>query len=989
MGKQTDANRKAQIAIKGAATRSPGPDPVSRSDGRGSCIVGIGASAGGLEALEAFFSQMPADSGLVFVVVQHLDPDHKSILVDLLARRTAMEVIQVEDRMRVKPNGVYVIPPHKYLTLLQDVLHLLEPDPPQGFRLPIDFFFRSLSEDSGEKAIGIILSGTGMDGALGIKAIKGAGGITMAQEEGSAKFGSMPKSAIDTGCVDYVFPPEQMPQELMKYVRHPYIAAPLWRNLEAPILAKPERLDKIFILLRSHTGHDFSQYKRNTIGRRIERRMAVHQIGSLDDYIRFLDHKEAEIDALFKDLLIGVTSFFRDAEAFETLREQVARPVVAQRSAETPIRVWVAGCSTGEEAYSFSILLREEIDTSTKDLKIQIFATDIDSHALDIAREGVYPNSIAADVSPQRLTRFFTKEGAHYRINKPIRDTVVFAKQDLIKDSPFSKLDLIVCRNLLIYMTGNLQRKILPLFHYTLNPTGFLMLGPSETVGDFADLFALIDSKWKIFQAKRAVRPVEVPITTPQIRDVAVNKRAGVHPMSATNLGQRFEKILLEHHTSPCVIINEKYDILHFHGQTSGYLNSPTGAATFNLLKMAREGLRVELRTALHKAFKNQTRVVYAAVRAGEKGTPRTVNLIIEPFEQEFVPGLMMVIFEEVMGPATTSKAHKQPQKGTSWPDQRIADLEGELNSTKEELDTAREEFTSTNEELQSINEELQSTNEEMETSKEELQSVNEELQTVNTELQSKLDELSQTNNDIQNLLNSTQIGTIFLDTHLRIRRFTPTIIKLFKLIPGDIGRPLDDLASHLIDDAIVSDATEVLQTLATKEQERQSKEGEWFLVRMFPYRTLTNVIDGIVITFTDISELKRQKQAAEANARYAEGIIGAMWEPLLVLNKALQVVSANSAYYDTFGIGKYETEGRLVYELGNGQWNIPELKRLLEEILPQDSAIDNFEMEHTFQQIGRKKMSVKARRLVLAADKDKDELILLAIRDLTPGSRL
>ncbi|MEO5657966.1 MAG: chemotaxis protein CheB [Nitrospiria bacterium] len=970
-----------------------------RSEWEGLGIVGIGASAGGLEALEAFFRQMPADSGLAFVVVQHLDPGHKSIMVDLLARRTAMKVLQVADGMRVTPNSVYVIPPHKYLALLQDVLHLLDPDPRQTFRLPIDVFFRSLSEDKGEKAIGIVLSGTGTDGALGIKAVKGSGGMTMAQDEGSAKFSSMPKSAIATGCVDYVVPPEQMPRELMKYIRHPYMAAALRKDREAPDLAEPDRLDKIFILLRSHTGHDFSQYKRNTISRRIERRMAVHQLEHIDDYIRYLRDTKPEIDALFKDLLIGVTSFFRDPEAFETLREQVVRPLVARQSAETPIRVWVAGCSTGEEAYSLAMLLREEIvDTSTKNLKIQIFATDIDRHALDIAREGIYPDSIAADVSPQRLTRFFTKEGAHYRINQPIRDTVVFAKQDLIKDPPFSKLDLIVCRNLLIYMTNTLQRKILPLFHYTLNPMGYLMLGPSETVGDFVDLFALTEKKWKIFQAKHAVRPVEFPLM-PQTLKVMVATRGGVHALGATNLAQRFEKLLLEDHTPPCVIVNAKYDILHFHGQTRGYLNPPTGAATFNLLKMAREGLRIELRTALHKAFRDHTRVVHAAIRVGGKGTPRTVNLVIEPLEQEFVAGLMLVIFEEATTSTSTStsKKHTSAQKEADRPHRLIEDLENELNSTREtlqttieELDNAKEEFTATNEELQSTNEEFQSTNEELETSKEEMQSVNEELLTVNTELQSKLDELSQVHNDIQNLLNSTQIGTIFLDTRLRIKRFTPMAGRVFSLIPGDVGRPLNHLASHLVDDKIVSDAGWVLQTLAVKEQERQTKEGEWFLMRMVPYRTMTNVIDGIVITFTDISELKKQKRAAEASARYAEGIIGAMWDPLLVLNKTLQVVSANTAYYDTFGIGKHETEGRLVYELGNGQWNIPDLKRLLEEILPQNSTIDNFEMEHTFQQIGRKKMSVKARRLILAdkdkdKDKDKDELILLAIRDLTP----
>ena len=952
------------------------------------CVVGIGASAGGLEALEQFFNNTPPDTGLAFVVVQHLDPEHRSMMVDLLKRYTAMKVFQAEDGMRIKPNCVYVIPPNKFLSILHGALQLIEPDPSYGFRGPIDFFLRSLAEDREEKAISIILSGTGSDGALGIKAVKGAGGMTLVQAPHSAKYDNMPASAIATGCADHILPPEKMPRELIKYIQHPYILKT--SKIDSVEPKALDYLEKIFLLLRSHTGHDFTYYKRNTITRRIERRMAVHQITKLGDYVRYLQQNKTEVGALFKEILIGVTSFFRDPEAFEALKKKVVSRVFEEKTMDMPVRVWVAGCSTGEEAYSVAMILVEEMEKGPKHFPIQIFATDIDENALEIARAGVYPESIFADVSSQRLKHFFVKEGNVYRIKKHIRQLIVFAEQDLIKDPPFSKLDLIVCRNLLIYLSSVLQKKIFPLFHYTLNPNGFLMLGPSESIGECADLFTLMDRRLKIFQRKSSPNVIAeyraAPLTN-EGRDLL--KRVGPKSSADMSLIQLTEKALLEGYAPSCVIINEKCDIVHFRGRTGHYLEPPTGEASLNILKMAREGLRIELRSAIHKAFKKQTAVTRSGIRIKDNGTWRVVNLVVKPFEQESLQGLMMVIFEDV-APAFTKE--ESPAKGdeVSPVDQRILDLEHELNSTKEslqttieELETSNEELKSTNEELQSTNEELQSANEDLETSKEELQSINEELVTVNSELQGKLDELSQTNNDMINLLSSTEVGTIFLDNRLNIKRFTPAITKVINLIPSDIGRPIGHIASNFLYEDLLQDIDQVLKTFVFKEKELQTRNGEWYLMKILPYRTTDNTIDGVVITFLNMTEAKRAKLALEDVLRYVDHLTAAVGEPLMILNTQLRVLSVNDAYCKIFRLKKEETEGKGLYQLGKGEWNIPKLKQLFEEALPQNSFIENVEIERDIEKAGRVKMSLNLRRVKLTskAIANEDELILLAIR--------
>jgi two-component system CheB/CheR fusion protein len=866
-----------------------GPDVRPEEQPRkGFPIVGIGASAGGLAAFEAFFSGMPVDTnpGMAFVLVQHLAPDHKSILTDLIRRYTRMQVFEVEDGMAVKPNCAYIIPPNRDMAFLNGTLQLMEPSAPRGQRLPIDFFFRSLAQDQRERAIGIVLSGTGSDGTQGVRAITGEGGMVMAQNLASTEYDGMPRSAIATGLVDYELPPAEMPAQLIAYVAHAF-GKPLRRATALPPKAE-NGLKKIFILLRAQTGHDFSQYKPSTIHRRIERRMAVHQIETMDGYVKYLQQTPPEVEALFRDLLIGVTSFFRDPEAFKAFEEQILPKLFAGKSAGGVIRVWSPGCSTGEEAYSLAILLQERLEALKRSYKVQVFATDVDSQAITAARAGLYPASIAADISPERLARFSSAEpdGSVYRIHKGIRDMLVFSEQDVIKDPPFSKLDLISCRNLLIYMGGELQKKLIPLFHYALNPGGFLFLGTSETVGEFGDLFAALDRKSRLYQRKEDVhgahRPAMGEFLPPMTKDGAAPRLVGQAPgESKVQLRELTERALLQQYAPTGALINERGDILYLHGRTGQYLEPAPGEAGLNILKMAREGLRRELTTALHRAVAHQEPVRHPGLRVKTNGDFTAVNLTVRPVsagpDDNAAPGLFLVIFEEA-----PTEDPKQPEKTAALGsvegagdtaidvDARIAALKQELwakeeylQTTNEELETSNEELKSSNEEMQSVNEELQSTNEELETSKEELQSVNEELATVNAELQTKVADLSRANNDMNNLLAGTGIGTIFVDVHLRIQRFTPAVTQVINLILTDVGRPVSHIVSNLAGyDRLVADVQAVLDSLVPREVEVQTKAGESYLLRIRPYRTLENVIEGAVITFVDITEMIKARES-------------------------------------------------------------------------------------------------------------------------------
>ncbi len=859
--------------------------PANGAPEAGFPIVGIGASAGGLAAFEAFFSAMPADTvpGMAFVVVQHLSPDYKSILTELIKRYTRMQVFEVEDGMAVQPNCAYIIPPNRDLALVNGTLQLLEPGAPRGLRLPIDYFFRSMAEDQHEKTICIILSGTGSDGTLGVRSVKGEGGMVMVQQPESTEYDGMPRSAIATGMVDYILPPAEMPAQLLAFAAHAFGKAPL---LVAPQPHKVEDAkNKIFTLLRVQTGHDFSHYKKNTIERRIERRMAVHQIERLEDYVHYLQQNPAEVEALFLDLLIGVTNFFRDPAAFETLRKQVIPRLFVNKPASTMIRVWVPGCSTGEEAYSIAILLQEYMEAIKQHFVVQVFATDIDSRAIERARAGIYPASIAADVSPERLARFFAQEPDHtsYRIQKNIRDLLVFSEQDLIKDPPFSKLDLVSCRNLLIYMDGDLQKKLTPLFHYSLNPGGFLFLGTSESVGDFVDLFSTLDSKAKLYQRKddaHRARSLAVGRFLPAAHERSTQRPAGKATGNKTPLRELTERTLLQEYASAGVLVNERGDILYLHGRSGDYLEPSPGEAGMNILKMAREGLRRDLTIALHKAVAQGEPIRHPALRIKTNSHFTTVNLIVRPVGGEPNPtaesALFLVILEKApdapLEKALAEAAEAEKTRGPQDVDTRIIELKQELrakeeylHSTNEELETSNEELKSSNEEMQSMNEELQSTNEELETSKEELQSVNEELATVNAELQTKVSDLSRANNDMNNLLAGTGMGTVFVDHHLRIQRFTPAVTQVINLILTDVGRPVGHIVSNLVGyNRLVEDVQSVLNTLIPKEIEVQTKAGAWYLLGIRPYRTLENVIEGAVINFVDITEMKKAQNVLQ-----------------------------------------------------------------------------------------------------------------------------
>jgi len=959
-------------------------------------IVGIGASAGGLEALEGFIANIPSGCNIAFVIIQHLAPKHKSIMDSLLQKYTDMKILPVKDRMKVEPNCIYLNPPNKDVSIIKRSFCLMEPTRAHAVNLPIDHFFRSLAEDQAEKAICIILSGTGTDGTLGLKAIKGSGGMTMVQIESQAKYDNMPRSAIDTGMVDYILPVEKMPKELLKYAQHPYI-----EGAKKKITPKQKYLDfvnKIFLLIRTATGHDFSNYKQNTIRRRIERRMAVHQIGKIEQYVKYLIEKPAEVETLYKDMLITVTNFFRDPAAFDILEKKIIKQIVKDKAAEYPIRIWVPGCGTGEEAYSIAILLVEAMSKLKKHMDVQIFATDLDDVSIEYARVGSYPEAIAADVSAARLQRFFIREDSTYRIKKHIREMVIFSKQNLIKDPPFSKLDMVSCRNLLIYMDSVLQKKILPLFHYTLNPNGFMFLGSSETIGEFSNLFMSIDTKWKIFRCKnvsigKGIDQPILPFYEPGIEMQPAERKV---ELQESNIRYLAEKVILENYAPSCVLVNEKYEIIYFHGQTDKYLSPPTGEPSFNILKMIREELRYKLSTSLHDVVKQKNAFVCKGLQVKRNGGFCTIDMTVRPFtEARASGGLIMVIFEE--SPFVQKAPQKAPGKkkrvsvvsAESESDPRFKAIEQELVSTKEylqttieELETTNEELKSTNEELQSTNEELQSTNEELETSREELQSTNEELETVNSELQGKVDELSRTNDDLNNLLGSTEIGTIFLDTNLQIKRFTPSVTELFNLIKTDIGRPVGDITAKITYDDLYKDAKDVLRTLSHKKSEIQTSDGKWFSMQILPYRTTENVVDGVVITFVDITERMKAEDVALKAHQFTESIVETVREPLLILDGDLRAVKASQSFYDFFKVTPEETEGSLIYNIGNKQWDIPELRTLLENILPEKTSFDDYEVKHDFRNIVSKTMLLNARMLI--QEPGKPQMVLLAMNDIT-----
>ncbi len=949
-------------------------------------IVAIGASAGGLEALEAFFDHMPPESGTAFVIIQHISPNAKSMLGDILKKHTRMTIRDIRDGMRPEPDRVYLNPPGKDVVLFQSAFQLEEPAAVRGTRLPIDHFFRSLALERGEKAICIILSGTGSDGTLGLKAIKESAGMAMVQDIEQAQYGGMPESAITTDLVDFVLPVEKMPEALMNYLKHPFLKEP--RRIEAKERQFTGYIQKILILIRSATGNDFSGYKPKTVRRRIERRMALHKIVAISDYHRFLQENPAETKLLFQELLIGVTRFFRDPDAFRSLRETVISKILEHKRDNTPIRVWVPGCSTGEEALSIAMLFTEAATEMDRHIEMQIFATDLDSDAIQRARKGEYTEAVVNDLSEERLKRFFTRKDGIYRVKTELREMIVYASQNMVSDPPFSRLDLISCRNVLIYMDAALQKKIIPLFHFTLNPNGYLFLGSSESTGSFSSLFSSVDSKWKIFKVKKDSARLVIP--KPAIADAASESDFGrmKEQLGRDSAEEAVDRLIVKEYAPAIVLINHKYEALYFRGPVNRFIEHPPGQASLNLLKILRPGLSLKLPSALKEAISEKVPVTVPKVTVKQNGQTRTVDITIRHLsEAGDVSGLLVVVFEEVIPPKPArQRRRKSLQDETTHP--RILELEGELQATREnlqttieELEAANEELKSSNEELQSTNEELQSTNEELATAREELQSTNEELVTVNSELQYKVDELIQINNDINNLFASTEIATIFLDNLLHIKRFTPAMKKLFNLIPSDVGRSLRDITSRISFDSFLDEASEVLETLQACEKEVEA-DGKKFSMRIIPYRTIDNQIGGIVVTFLDITELKRIEREVEKAKVFAESIVNTIREPLLILDGDLRAVSANLSFFRFFKTSREETVGKLVYDLGNGQWNIPDLRRLLEEILPESASFEDFEVEHQFPFIGHKKMLLNARRM--ERESRQSALILLVMEDLT-----
>jgi two-component system CheB/CheR fusion protein len=967
-------------------TRKTDPPPAERKHARPP-VVGIGASAGGIDALKRFFGSMPADSGLAFAVVLHLDPRHHSELASILGHRTGMPVADIVDGVRIEPNRVYVIVPDKSLRVDGDQLRLSEPAEPRGHRHPVDVFFVSLAEHRRERAIAIVLSGTGSNGTQGMKEVKARGGLAVVQDPETAQFDGMPRSAVTAGVADHVTAPEKMPEILLRYARHGYMADP--DHLSAKASGAQPVLDPVLALLRARSGHDFRNYKRGTLERRIHRRMGLANQGTLAEYADLLRSNPGEIAALVKDLMISVTGFFRDPEAWAALDETVLAPLIAERDADAEIRIWVPACATGEEVYSLAMLAVERARAMHKTLNLKIFATDSQETNLAAARNGTYPAAAVSAISPERLGRFFDRLDGSYQIKKELRELIVFASQNLLRDPPFSRLDLISCRNLLIYLDPEAQKRVVALFHFALREGGHLFLGNAETVGRHESLFDTVSKKWRIYRRLGPTRHdiVEFPLlgTHARFQHAEEPARPNAEPARAAEVARH---ALLDRYAPASVLIGQKGRILYFHGPTGDYLEQPPGEPTRDLLAMARDGLRLPLRAAVREATEKHNSVTVSA-RVRQREAVRVVSVTVEPLPTtQALAGLLLVSFAPESEPRAT--AHPVPpsdrEDAENAASQRTLEEElkstrAELQSTVEQMESANEELKAANEEVTSMNEELQSTNEELETSKEELQSYNEELHTINNQLQHKNQELENLADDQNNLLAGTEVATIFLDMKHRIKWFSPASSELLDLVPSDIGRPLTHFAPKFDDPNLLHDLEAVLEKLTRNAAEISSAAGRWYLRRLIPYRTRDNRIAGTVLTFTDITERKHIADAVNEARVYAEAVVDTIRQPLLTLDAELRVQSANRAFYTLFQVPAEGTRNRRIYELGNGQWNIPALRKLFEDVLPENTVIEDFVIEHNFENLGRRIMLINARKLQRPGRPD---LILVAIDDIT-----
>jgi two-component system, chemotaxis family, CheB/CheR fusion protein len=989
----------AESKVRPHAALEPDADDEPEAD---FTVVGIGASAGGLEAVTQLLQAVPPRPGLAMVLVQHLSPQHTSALPTLLASASELPVSHVVDGMVVEENHVYVIPPNVQMELRGRRLHLApRPDDRSQFT-PIDHFFRSLARELQNRAVGVVLSGTASDGSDGLREIKAVGGITLAQDPTTARYDGMPLAAVNTGIVDRVLPPTELARELIRIAEHPYIRHVRPRREGDDLAIDDGRLTRIFELLRAASGVDFTHYKSPTIKRRLQRRMVLHKLTSLDRYVKLLEENAAEVDQLYQDVLIHVTRFFREPESFTALAEHVFPKLLEDRDDERPIRIWVPGCSTGEEPYSIAIALLEHLGDREGSIPVQIFATDVSEMAIDVARAGVYPQSITDDVSEDRIRRFFTKVDGHYRVTKSVRDMCVFARQDLTRDPPFSKLDLIMCRNVLIYLGTALQRRLISIFHYSLKPAGVLVLGSAETTGPLSELFGVLDKKHRLY-SKRAVEVVHGAMPPFDQASGRVDRaaRLPVEPRTAGNVHNEANRLILDKYGPAAVIVDQEMQILQFRGRTGRYLEPAPGDASLNVLKMARDGLLYGLRTALHAARQRNGSVRKEALRIKHDGHYLTVDLEVTPLQSAGEKRHFLIVFEEpappiaaeaAPGKKTTGKKTKGAGKPAAADDQEdeLRRLQQELAASRDylqsiiqDLEAANEELQSANEEILSSNEELQSTNEELDTAKEELQSTNEELNTVNEELHGRNEELSRVNSDLVNLLGSVQIAIVILAVDLRIRRFTPMAERVLNLIPSDVGRPIGQIKPNIDCPDLEQMLHDSIENITVQQRDVQDLQGRWFSLTVRPYKNVENRIDGAVLTLFDMNEAREHERAVRTASEYAEAAIETNHEPMIVLDGDLRVRRVNKAYYRTFETGPAETEGKLIYELGAGQWDIPRLRELLAAVSRSNTTIENFELSHDFPKLGRRRLLVNARRIPLDGQ-ESPKLVLMAIADVT-----
>jgi two-component system CheB/CheR fusion protein len=1066
-------------------------------------VVGIGASAGGFAALKTFFAHVPPDSGLSFVVVVHLSPDHESHLAELLQPHVSIPIEQVNEATVLEPNHVYVIPPNANINTIDTHLRLTKLEE-RRHRAPIDNFFRTLAETHDGHAVAVILTGSGSDGSVGITDIKANAGLVIVQDPREAEYDGMPHSAVATGLADFVLPVAEIPQTILRFDRtDPHLPQP--KDGEEVSSGEQALMQKLFAQLRARTDRDFSRYKRSTIMRRVARRMQLNYLESLPSYIDRLRTRPEEARALADDLLITVTHFFRDPAVFERLENEVVPRLFEKKSAPETVRAWSVGCATGEEAYSLAMLLLEQAERQESPPQIQVFASDLHTRALEKAREGLYAADITKDVSPERLKRFFQQENGGYRIRKEVRDLVVFASHNLLSDPPFSRLDLICCRNLLIYLERDVHRDVIELFHYALNPDGALVLGSAESL-EATDLFLVEDKKLCIFRKRNVPAPEPrlpvFPLTKGRMPgEDGVRTTLPAEPLAYRRLHQH----MVEQNSLPSLLIGPDNKIVHLSDRAGRYLIHPGGEPTASVLKLARPELRFELQALLNAAREKRQPVDSHAIEVQFNGQARPVVLHVRPALETVRYGFALILFEE-QEPTAPDQPTPEATTPSDWMKERIAHLETELTVSRqrhqalvEEYETNQEEMKASSEEMQSTNEELHSTMEELETSKEELQSINEELQTVNQQNRQRLEEMSQLSSDLQNLLAATDIATLFLDRELRILRYMPKLGELFNMRVSDVGRSIFDLKHRLVYGELRGDAEAVIGSLMPVEREVQDDHGRWYVARVRAYRSVEDRIEGVVITFVDIDTRKRAEEGLRASEErlrrilnievvgvltldqsgtlidgneaflkmsgyslaeiasrkltwstmtppeyveiterqmqnlartgrigpyekeylrkdgsrswmllaganlpdgttvefcidvgdrkraeeqvgetrlYAESIINSLHDPLLVLTPELRVQTANSAFYRNFEVSPEDTLGKNIYDLGNGQWNIPALRTLLDDILPRNHAMEDFLVEHVFQNIGRRVMLLNARRL------DGVHLILLERRD-------